>query len=129
MSISLAERKQIVRRVMAEVFGGGRLQTIEELYAPPLRARVSEAVGNIRTAFPDLRIEIEHLLGEDEKIACRWRVQATHTDWFYNLPPTGSTVGWTGTSIYVIDDDGQIVAVTSNWDIFDLLQQIRAALR
>ncbi len=119
--------RDIARRINLEIFGAGRLETIDELYAPDLAIGVRKLVGMMRTAFPDLTVEIEHVIAEGDKVACRWSARGTQENWFHGIPPTRAEVSWTGTSIYMVEN-GRVVENTSNWDVFGLLQQLRAAL-
>lgn len=120
--------KQIVRRVMDEVFSRGRTELIPELYAPGAHEGVRKLVALLRDGFPDLAITIEHLIQEDDKVACRWSATGTHEGWFQGVPPTGARATWTGTGLYGFVA-GRIVAVYSNWDVYGLLGQLRAAMR
>lgn len=129
MTRSPEELKALATRVLQGVFSEGRSELIDELYVPSLGDTVRKLSGTLRAAFPDLRITIDHLIAEGSKVACRWTATATQKDWFYNIPPTGATVTFTGTSFYVVDEDGLIEVVTTNWDLFGLLQQLRMALR
>lgn len=121
--------RQLATRIQQEIFCGGKLELIDQLYEEPLRERVTLLVRTIRSAFPDLQMQIEHLIVEDNKVACRWLAAGTQRDWFYNIPPTEARCSWSGTSVYVVNEKGVICTMTSNWDLFGLLQQLRAVLR
>jgi steroid delta-isomerase-like uncharacterized protein len=77
----------------------------------------------ITTAFPDLRITIDIILGEADRVAARWVVEATHTGPFGEIPPTGKRVRVTGTAVVRIRNR-QIVEEHANSDTLGLLQQI-----
>jgi predicted ester cyclase len=129
VSLSPDALRELATRVQQEIFCSGKLELIDALYEAPLRERVALLVRTIRSAFPDLQMRIEHLIVEDNKVACRWLAAGTQRDWFYNIPPTEAQCTWSGTSVYVVNEHGVIGAMTSNWDLFGLLQQLRAALR
>ncbi|MFL5954304.1 MAG: ester cyclase [Gaiellaceae bacterium] len=42
-----------------------------------------------RAAFPDKHTEIHHIVGDDEVVACRCTVTATHTGRYFDAEPTG----------------------------------------
>lgn len=48
------------------------------------------AVG--RLAFPELRTEIEEIVGDGDRPAIRWRSTGRHTGVFLGVPPTGKPV-------------------------------------
>ncbi len=104
------------------------MELVEEVYVPAIHETVRVLATLLRTAFPDLNMKIDHLIQEDDKVACRWTATGTQDGWFHGIPPTNAKVSWTGTSIYGIDGD-KIIAVLSNWDTFGLMRQLRAAIR
>jgi steroid delta-isomerase-like uncharacterized protein len=77
----------------------------------------------ITTAFPDLRITIDIILGEADRVAARWVVEATHTGPFGEIPPTGKRVRVTGIAVARIRNR-QLVEEHANSDTLGLLQQI-----
>jgi predicted ester cyclase len=56
----------------------------------------------ITTAFPDLRLTIEGILGVDERVAARWLAEGTHTGDLGEFPPSGVRVRLKGMSIALI---------------------------
>jgi predicted ester cyclase len=77
----------------------------------------------ITTAFPDLRITIDVILGEADRVAARYVVEATHTGPFGEIPPTGKRVRVTGTAVARISNR-QLVEEHPNADTLGLLRQI-----
>jgi hypothetical protein len=51
-----------VRRLVDEVINGGRLELVEELFAPELAGPARQAFTSFRAAFPDWREEIVDLV-------------------------------------------------------------------
>ena len=56
--------KAVVRRLVAEVLNGGRLEVIPELYAPGIAAAAREWIAPFRASFPDVRMEVIDLIAE-----------------------------------------------------------------
>ncbi len=77
----------------------------------------------LTTAFPDLHITIDHILGVNDLVAARWTVEATHTGDFGDIPPTGRRVSVTGIEIVQITRR-QLVVEHSNSDALGLLVQL-----
>lgn len=66
------------------------------------------------------------MIGEGDKVAARWTLQATHTGDFPGFPPpTGKTVHWSGMSIYHIAN-GIVTSETGEEDALSFLQQLGA---
>jgi predicted ester cyclase len=114
--------KAVVRRLVAEVFNGGHLEVIDQLYAPELAAAAKRWIAPFRASFPDVHIEIEELIAEGDKVVARFTCSATHLgDWLGHAP--------TGRRFERIDEvwilrlrDGKIVHV---WSLEDTLSRLR----
>src|SRR5258708_5519416 len=119
--------KPIVERALVEVFGGGDLDALPELYAPDVAAPVRQVVMELRDAFPDLAIAIDIMVEEGDELAARFTATGTQRGWFRGVPPTAARLTWTGSAIFVIGD-GKIVLQRTSWDVFGLVQQLRGAL-
>jgi predicted ester cyclase len=81
--------KATVRRLVEEVLNGGRLEVIDELYAPGLAAGARDWIAPFRASFPDVRMEIIELIAEGETVAGHFTCSATHTGTWPGHPPTG----------------------------------------
>jgi predicted ester cyclase len=133
--IMLAENKQLVRRYYEQVMGD--LGAIEELVAPgfvdhhfppdtpPGPAGVREFfIAFARSVFGDMRIEIDFLLAEGDKVDCHFVFHARHIGPFAGIEPRGNPIRLPAISTFRIAD-GRLAEA---WEIFDsasLLQQMR----
>ena len=70
--------KAVVRRLVDEVFNGGRLEVIDELYASELAAAAKRWIAPFRASFPDVYMEIVELVAEGDKVVGRFTCSATH---------------------------------------------------
>ena len=82
-------------------------------------------------AFPDFRIDVEHLIVEGDKAAALVRVTGTHTDEFpagelEGIAATGRRISWSEAHFSVVRD-GQFVAGGLVVDSLDRLRQLGAA--
>ena len=120
-----ARNKAVAMRVFDEIFNQGKFQVANEIYAPDfqnhgLRRSVDlrtdqEAVHAEKKAFPDLRMSVQEMIAEGDKVAVLWTFQGTHTGSGYKgLPPTGTRVEVRGITIWRIVD-GRIV---EEWSSF-----------
>lgn len=110
----------VVRRYLAEVLDCGGRDALDELVANgPLRDRVLA----FRAAFPDLTVELEHLIAEGDMVAIRATGRATHSGAFQGVPPTGRAWTATCTALYRVES-GAIVEAWVQWDLLAILEQI-----
>ena len=126
--------KAIFREHFEQIWNRKDASGIERFIAPDYRGfdaaeLISGVEGykqhfvTITTAFPDMRITIEVILEEADRVAARWFVEATHTGPFGEIPPTGKRVRVTGTAVVRVSNR-QIVEEHANSDTLGLLQQI-----
>lgn len=122
----LEANKDLVRRYYQAVMGD--LAGIEEIVAddfvdhhfppglPPgpacVRKFFQEIVG---PAFSDLRIEIDFLLAEGDKVDCHFVLHARHTGPFGDLAPKGNAIRLPAISTFRIAA-GKLAEA---WEIFD----------
>lgn len=135
---TLAANRAIGRRVLLELWGQGKLELADELYAPgyidhvgrgPEPGRVSgpegikQAVIMFRTAFPDLHYTVEEEMAERDLVMTRFSARGTNKGPFLGNRPTGRVVNYTGFDLNRILD-GKIVESWVSYDALALLQQI-----
>jgi steroid delta-isomerase-like uncharacterized protein len=120
-----ARNKAVAMRVFNEIFNQGKFQVANEIYAPDFRNHGlhrtvdlkidQDAVHAEKKAFPDLRISVQEMVAEADKVAVLWTFEGTHTGSGYEgLPPTGTRVRVRGITIWRIVD-GRIV---EEWSSF-----------
>ena len=126
---SLAANKAISSRVNEEIFSEGNLAVADEVLAasyvdhnappgfPPGVEGFKGQFTMYRTAFPDLRIVVDDMIAEDDKVVTRWTASGTHQGELMGMAPTGKEVTVQGIAIDRIVD-GKIV---EHWDVFDQL--------
>lgn len=75
--------------------------------------------------FPDLRITIDDMVGEDDKVAWRLTARGTHTNEFRGVPATGKQVAFGAQYIFEFRD-GRIIRRWTTIDRLGLLVQLGA---
>ena len=121
-----ARNKAVAMRVFDEIFNQGEFQVADEIYAPDFQNHGLHRSADLKTdqdavhaekkAFPDLRVSVQDMLAEGDKVAVLWTFQGTHTGSGYEgLPPTGTRVEIRGITIWRIVD-GRIV---EEWSSFN----------
>ena len=137
--MSLEENKAVVRRWFDEVISNGNLSTVDLICMechpgfvvlngivenPPTGLEgVKELIKMFRTAFPDLRFEIEDQIAEGNKVVSRLNVHGTHQGDFQGIPPSGKHISVSGVSIWELAD-GKLLQERVNWDALGLMQQL-----
>jgi hypothetical protein len=87
---SVSERnKAVVRRLVAEVLNGGRMEVIEELYAPALAPDATAWIAPFRDSFPDVSMEVIELIAEGDTVVGRFTCSGTHLGDWLGYAPTG----------------------------------------
>lgn len=97
--------KDIARRYLEEVYGKGNLELVDELLdsgiqdhedfgdqKPAGRTGIKELVKVFRTAFPDIRVSIEDMVAEGDRVFMRCRWEGTHQSEFAGIEATGKQI-------------------------------------
>jgi steroid delta-isomerase-like uncharacterized protein len=130
---STADNKARVQRLYDEVWNQGRLAVADELFTDDYRAPGASAptgpegekqhVAMLRAPFPDLRIAVEELVAEDDRVTARWTMTATDRGGFMGRPPTGKQVSLWGVHFFRFAGD-RIVACWTGVDMLGLMIQL-----
>ena len=87
---TVSERnKDVVRRLVAEVLNAGRMDAVDELYAPTLAPAAKLWIAPFRSSFPDVRMEVVDLIAEGDKVVGRFTCSGTHLGEWRGHAPTG----------------------------------------
>jgi steroid delta-isomerase-like uncharacterized protein len=89
--MSTEENKAIVHRYVQEVVNEGKIELVDSIFASelafhlphfpgPLRGReiLRQLIGQTRTLFPDMRMDIQDILAEADKVFTRGTFQGTY---------------------------------------------------
>jgi len=132
------QNKAMVRQFYEEVFNAGKVDQIDKYIAAdaidhevapgkanpqPCRESLKDYLSVFCTAFPDLKVKVEDIIAEGDKVVARCTMTGTHKGEFMGMPATGKTF-----SIGFIDilrfKDGKCV---EHWGISDdagVMQQL-----
>ncbi len=135
--MSEAENKTIARRFNEDVWGRGDEAALEELLAPnfidygalpgqsPDREGHKQTLAAFRSAFPDLNVTTEDIIGEGDKVVSRWTARGTHHGELLGIAPTGNEVTFTGIDVLRIAE-GKVVERWAEGNDLEVMQQIGA---
>jgi predicted ester cyclase len=66
-------------------------------------------VDFMRSGFSDVQWKIEDMVAENNVVAVRWNLTATHDGEFMGLAPTGTKIDTTVMNFYYFNDEGKVV--------------------
>jgi steroid delta-isomerase-like uncharacterized protein len=133
--MSVEDNKAIIRAYVEMVWNRKQLDRAEEVVASdfidhaPLPGQAPGLEGAKRkwamylTASPDLRVTIEDLVAEGDKVAVRRSYEGTHQGELLGIPATGKQLQVGSISIFRLVDG----KIAENWEQLDrlaLLQQL-----
>jgi steroid delta-isomerase-like uncharacterized protein len=135
---TLKENKALLKRWFEEVWNRGRAEAIDEMLAAdgiahglsddaakPLKgpAGFKPFHKMFRGAFPDIKVIIEDMIAEGDKVAARCSVRGKHTGDHLGVAASNATVEFTGMTIVRIKN-GKFVEGWNNFDFLKMNQQI-----
>jgi steroid delta-isomerase-like uncharacterized protein len=136
--MSDAERnKALMRRFYEDLWSGGNVEALPEIVAenfvdhqapagePSGREGLAGLVRAWRTAFPDMRESVEHLVAEGDMVVGRFTMRGTHEGEFMGVPPTGRSVTMSGVDVVRVAD-GKISELWYAEQMLELMQQLGA---
>ena len=134
-SMSAEESKTIVRRFWG-VWEEGNIDLVDELLAPdyinhtpasPDQPTGPEGVKGVvamfRSAIPDLRVVVEDMVAEGDKVAVRYTLEGTHEGELFGVPPTGQRLSIKSISVERVSG-GKIREHWRITDTLDMMQQL-----
>ena len=130
------ENKALVRRFYQEVWADGNVGFADAVFAAdyvrhdlrptqalPGPAGQAKIAADFRRAFPDLRWEVDLLMGEADMVVGRWTASGTHTGPWGAIEPTGTTVSFSGVNIFRFAA-GKVAEIWNHRDDLGLMNQV-----
>jgi steroid delta-isomerase-like uncharacterized protein len=133
--MSTEENKALLRRAWDEVYGRGRLDSIEEFVLDDVIAHGPD--GDLRgveefkrylaaylAAFPDTNVTVEDVIAEGDKVVSRYTVRGTHSGATEEYgPPTGKQMAVEGITLYRFEG-GKLAEMWDRYDNLAVMQQL-----
>ena len=116
-------------RIPLEILNQGKVQLIDELFAPeyfdrtpqpgvaPTREGFRQWVTDLRAAFPDIRYTVEDTIESGDKWVGRLTASGTMTGAFAGMPATGKHATWSEIHILHVAGD----RVVEHWGVYQEL--------
>ena len=130
--MSETQQKTIARTFVEEIFNARKTEMAKNFVTPDIIYHgMAEEVKSLEefkkwvaedlSAFPDMRITIVDALGEQNKVALRWTLTATHEKDFADFPATHKKFETQGVEISHFEGD-KIKEARTITDMSDLVQ-------
>ena len=128
------QNKTLIRRWFDEVWNRGNPAAIDEMLASNAvvhglgfdlhgPAAFKEFQTAYRTAFPDIRLQVDEVVAEGDLVVARWSGSGTHSGDTLGFAGTGKRAHFTGMAMARIQG-GKIVEGWNNFDQLGMLQQL-----
>jgi len=132
--MSTDKNKAVVRRFIEEVFVKGNVAAVDEFaaadFVPHSWASVKPGIENLKQAvtrvssgLSDVRMTIEDMIAEGDKVSVRLTAHAVHKGDFMGMPATGKSYTISETHIFCVAD-GKIVEHWRDADLLGMMQQL-----
>ena len=135
--MSLEELKSKIQWAGQEAWLNGNVDALDEVYGteyvwhrPPFPdtsgiEAVKESIRQMRSAYSDLQVLYEEMVGEGSSIAYRYSIRAVHTGISPTMPipPTNKEVTLVG-CVVVHVENGKIIEEFEHSDYLGFLQQL-----
>ena len=135
--MSIEENKALVRRWVDAWNTNSNFEVIDQIFAvdwidrnpipgsPQGLEGAKYFVTAFRSAFSEIQLTIDLLLGEGDWVMFRWIATATHTGPFLGVAPTGKRVTFSGVTIHRVAN-GRFAESVGEIDFLGLLEQLGA---
>jgi steroid delta-isomerase-like uncharacterized protein len=130
--------KDIIQRFVADVWNKADMMAADSyidarhVYHDPAHPWVTRGAEGIKrlvsiyhNAFPNLQVEIESIVGEGDRVSTLWRLSATHSGKYFQLPPSGKHISFTAMQMDRFEGP-KMIETWAIWDMLGLLDQLGA---
>ncbi len=116
--------KAVVRRLVDEVLNAGRMEVVDELFAPTLAPEAKRWIAPFRASFPDMRMETVDLVADADTVVGWFACSGTHLGEWLGHPPTGRRFEAVTEAYRFRFAEGQIVEAHGVEDTLGRLEQL-----
>jgi steroid delta-isomerase-like uncharacterized protein len=134
--MSAEENKKVVQRFWGVWEEENFVDLIDELLAPDYVNHspgtpdqptgpegVKAVVSMFRSGMPDLRVTIDDMIAEGDKVATRYTIEGTHEGELFGVPPTGRRLSIESMTVERVSG-GKIREHRRITDTLDMMQQL-----
>ena len=125
--------KQMIKKIFSEMFNGRNFSDMDKIISPEYvnhgmpnakkgPAGLKEVLQQFLDGFPDMKINVEHMVAEDNMVATRGYWTGTNTGKFMGMQGTGKKVRCEFIDLWKIEN-GMCVENWVQMDIVGVMQQ------
>jgi steroid delta-isomerase-like uncharacterized protein len=138
--VSTDDNKALWRRFYEEVWDRGNSDFAHDVFAddyvrhdlrptpalpgPEGQKRIAD---DFRAAFPDLRVTVDFVLGEDDFVVGRWTATGTHRGRWGSVEPTGRSITFSAVNVCRFEN-GKVAEIWNHRDDLGLSEQIGSTI-
>jgi steroid delta-isomerase-like uncharacterized protein len=132
--MSAEENKAIMRRYFEGAWEQGDLALLDELLAPDYVNHtpatpdlptdpegVKGVVSMFRGGIPDLKVVIEDMIAEGDKVATRYTLEGTHEGELFGVPPTGQRLSIKSMTVERVSEG----KIRDHWRVTESLEMMQ----
>jgi steroid delta-isomerase-like uncharacterized protein len=130
--VSDTQYKAIVRRFVEEIFNARKIDEAKNFVTPNIiyhgvaeevkgLEEFKQWVGEDLSSFSDMHVTILDEFGEQNKVAIRWNLKATHEKEFAGVPATHKKIEIVGTDVFHFEKD----KIKEAWTTFNMPELFR----
>jgi len=113
MKSDTVRNKETIRKLFEEIINNGALDSLDKVfsndYVGPNGEKGPEGfagvINSLKKGFPDIRYQVEDLIGEDETVAVHWFWTGTHEGVFRGFEPSHKKVRNEGIAFFKFKGD------------------------
>lgn len=125
-----------VKRYIEEVWHGGDVTLLDEMFADDYRRHLSpadepldregqrERIVGFRAAFPDIHFSVEDIVASGERVVFRAVLSGTHRGDFMGVAATGRRISVALMDMVRFDDSGRFAEQWGGPDLWDIRRQL-----
>lgn len=133
--MSAASNRALIQRFYDEGWNANNLAVYDELVTedfldhqtlpglPPGREGFKMLNVMFRSAFPDVWVNVDGIVADDNTVSCRWTSTGTHKGNLFGIPPTNKQIKVTATVYYKVKN-GRLAEGWINRDDFGMMRQL-----
>jgi steroid delta-isomerase-like uncharacterized protein len=133
--MSAASNRALIQRFYDEGWNANNLAVYDELVTedfldhqtlpglPPGREGFKMLNVMFRSAFPDVWVNVDGIVADENTVSCRWTSTGTHKGNLFGIPPTGKQIKVTATVYYRVKN-GRLAEGWINRDDFGMMRQL-----
>ena len=126
------QNKELIRQFYTELINQRKIELVDQIISPDFDDHAAQGRGleqfkalysTMVAIFPDIRVSLEDLIAEGDKVVARVEISARQAKSFRGFPPADKQVTYSGMDIFRIED-GKVVERWTQRDFLGMLERL-----